>query len=210
MAGPGDLVTVLSLEDFEFRTGLRNDAAAAKNFGETVEHAGNRAQQAMQRFSDSTAGAVAGAAFGEFTKQLVAGESERNAGIDARSVALSSLGGAMMQMPSWQAKGAGFALILGSQLVPSLKATGEAAKQFEQDMQAAMTSVDKHAALMKGSRAFERSLATLKSRGSVEDVAAAQETNAGRIQDIQDEVDLRWEALRKQMREARDMGAIEG
>src|SRR5215471_4457722 len=99
MAGPGDLVTVLSLEDFEFRTGLRNDAAAAKQFGETVEQAGNRAEKAMQRFANTTTGAVAGAALGEFMKQLVAGESARNAGVDALSVGLSSIGGAMMQMP---------------------------------------------------------------------------------------------------------------
>jgi len=209
MAGPGDLVTVLSLEDFEFRTGLRNDAAAAKKFGDEVEGAGNRAQRAMQRFADTTAGAVAGAALGEFTKQLVAGESARNAGIDALSVGMSSIGGALTQAPAWQAKVAGFALTLGAQLVPALKDTGEAAKEFARGMAEAGDAVEKNIRDLKGSRSFERDLATLKRTGSVEDVTRAMESNAGRTQDIQDELELRKREFQRQIESARDVGGVD-
>ena len=210
MPGAGDLVTVLSLEDFEFRTGMRDAAAQAKNFGKAVEDGAAKAQGALQRLNREAVGAIAGAGIGTLFKSLGEGQSARDAGIDALSSGLSALGGALHAVPMWQAQLAAFAADLGAQLVPALKESSKAAEEFGNAMAKMGTDFDRAIAKENASAAFARSVKKLSERGSVADVESAQDQNQARLEDLEYEIQARKQLFRQQMENARAAGGVEG
>jgi hypothetical protein len=200
MPGAGDLVTVLSLEDFEFRTGLRNAANDAKKFGADVAAAGDQASGAIGGLKNAFKEGLSGLAQGGAMKGATGALESLNAAIT----------GSISMLGPW-----GFAIgtaagVLGSELIRRLNEGSEAAKQFAEDMEASTRAIEKLLAAENEARGFGRSVETLKRTGTVEDVTRAQEANRARMQEAQ--AGLRtWQGeLDRRLEAARAMGGLEG
>jgi hypothetical protein len=210
MPGAGDLVTVLSLEDFEFRTGMRNAASDAKNFGKAVADGAEKASAALEKLNRQAVGAIAGAGIGTFLKGIGEGQSERDSAIDSLSAGMSTLAGAFHAVPTWQSQVIAFALDLGAQLVPKLKESSEAAKEFAESMNKMGADLEKNIGRMRGQLGFGRQIKGLEETGTVEDVQRAQEQKTAQIEALTKELQMREKDFRDQMERARGMGGVEG
>ena len=142
----GDLVTVLTLEDFEFRTGLRNAAGELEKFGSRARSAGSGAGAGMGRGIGQAAFAVQ-----DFTSVLSMG------GKNALSRALmSTMNNVQMLGMAFGPMGIAITAVagaLGSVLIPKLLEGDKAAEGFTDSIKAAVeeakTASDRFADMAK-------------------------------------------------------------
>ena len=199
MPAAGDLKTVLSLEDFEYISGLRDAAAETEKFAGTVTQMGTRVKAAAGTLKDTVRGGLQ-----DFAKQ---GEVA-----DVAQGALQGLSGTITgvvsKMGPWGFVIGTAAGILGDQLIPTLFEGSKAAKEFGEAMAESASAFEKLEGKWKSSDAFERHLGRAAKESSPDAIESEKRGLEDDADDLKKSIDRREKELRRQVEAARDAGGV--
>jgi hypothetical protein len=184
MRSPGDLVTVLSLEDFEFRTGLRQSAQETKQFATDVTKSGNSAAAGMGR-----AVGQMGFALQDFSSVLSMGG--KNALGRALMSTMNNVQMLGMAFGPWGMAITAVGGALGATLLPKLLEGETAFEQIASATAEATSRLEDYISHGKEMIRFQSELANLEGPGQVKTKRDALETR-------QKEMELEGEQFTKQ------------
>lgn len=162
MSGPGDMVTVLSLDDYEYMTGLRSAAAETKKFGHDAAESASMMESFHKPIHKATH-LAAGFAF-------AVGEGKDNTAHTLEHLAMMAplIGSTIGEMATagtmlatWAPPLGIAAAILGSAIIPGMLETEEATKRIGDAIAHNSSLWDRFAAKVNSGEVFGRGLGAI-------------------------------------------------
>lgn len=206
-----DLVTVLSLEDFEFQNGLRSAASETRAFAAETSSAFEHIEGRLHRVEHAAAHLAVAFSFNisEGTgPDALAHKLEHVASLAPTiGLALGHLGGTIGAI----APPIGIAVgLLGAALIPKMMESAEAAKEMAEAIKEAGTEFERMIGKERGSIGFERRLNRITAETSPESIQSQKENAEDTAAELRDEISRRRFEFRKQVGELATKGGLEG
>lgn len=191
MANAGDLVTVLSMDTTRFAAGAAKARTEVKGLAEGVKGSLEKAGKATDDF------------------MAIAGKAKSNDLEGAFKGISGAIGGLLTKLGPWGiAAGAGIT-IFGDKIIEKFFEGKKVSDAFGDSIESSMKKLEKMLSLDASAASFGRSIATLKRKGTVEEVTSAREEQKARIDDMQHELQQRRNQLRDDMQAAMAKGGVE-
>lgn len=199
----GDLVTVLTLEDFEFRTGLRNASAATRQFATDITSAGNGASAGFGRAIGQM-----GFAAQDFASVLSMGG--KNALGRALMSTMNNVQMLGMAFGPWGLAITAVGGALASILIPKLLEGSDAGETFAESIERSEKALDKLLQKETAGIGFGQSLRELEAHGGVKELNSAKDKNLDDIEKLDHEIQRRQTELRRNIERAIPLGGLTG
>lgn len=203
MSAAGDLTAVLTLEEFEFQTGLRDAAKQTEEFASHAEHAGGRFEHA---FGHRVQHKIEHLTFALIALNSMGKGSEDMAGKLESALTLAPMIGSAFG-PVGTAVGVA-AGVIGAVLIPKLEEAKEAAKQFGEELERSGREWEKQITKDVASKGFERRLGRMEAATDPKTIAAEKESTEDRKAELEEELRLKKAQFDAEMNAAAMKGAV--